>query len=86
MRLLPKCSFKSCDSTGGIEGGSHQRRDVTFHEDHCDLRRGHTAHIFAILNNLAIGLMTRCGFKNAAFARRVFAADPLRAFKLLISP
>ena len=70
----------------GIEGGSHQRRDVTFHEDHCDLRRDHSAHIFAILNNLAIGLIARCDFKNAAFARRVLAVDPIRALNLLISP
>ena len=82
----PKMLLQVLRGHWGIEGGSHQRRDVTFHEDHCDLRRGHTAHIFAILNNLAIGLMTRSGFKNAAFARRVFAADPIRAFKLLISP
>jgi len=67
----------------GIEGGSHQRRDVTFHEDFCDLRRGHSAHIMAILNNLAISLMTRIGFANVAHARRVFEAHPQRAFALL---
>ena len=69
----------------GIEGGSHQRRDVTFHEDHCDLRRGHAAHIMAILNNIAIGLISRAGFTNAAHARRVFDALPARAFQLLIA-
>jgi len=67
----------------GIEGGSHQRRDVTFHEDFCDLRRGHSAHILAILNNLAISLITRAGFANAPHARRTFAAHPQRAFDLL---
>ena len=67
----------------GIEGASHQRRDVTFHEDFCDLRRGHSAHLMAILNNIAIALITRAGFTNAAHARRVFAAQPQQALGLL---
>ena len=67
----------------GIEGASHQRRDVTFHEDFCDLRRGHSAHLMAILNNIAIALITRAGFANAAHARRVFAAKPSVAFRLI---
>lgn len=70
----------------GIEGGSHQRRDVTFHEDFCDLRRGHSAHLMAILNNLAISLLTRAGFANAAHARRTFEAHPERALNLLTAP
>jgi predicted transposase YbfD/YdcC len=69
----------------GIEGGSHQRRDVTFHEDHCDLRCGHAAHVMAVLNNIAIGLISRAGFTNAAHARRVFDAQLDRAFRLLIT-
>jgi predicted transposase YbfD/YdcC len=67
-----------------IEGGSHQRRDTTFHEDGCGLRRGHAAHIMATLNNLAISLIAQNGFTNAALARRVFAADPAKAFRLLV--
>ena len=68
----------------GIEGGSHQRRDVTFHEDHCDLRRGHAAHIMSILNNTVIGIFSLMGVTNAARARRIFAAKPIPfAFRLL---
>ncbi len=55
-----------------IEGGSHQRRDVTFGEDGCTLRRGHSAHMMAILHNIAIALIARAGYTNAAQARRVF--------------
>jgi predicted transposase YbfD/YdcC len=66
-----------------IEGGSHQRRDVTFHEDGCDLRRGNSAHIMAILNNIAIALISRAGFDNAAHARRLFDAKPSDALPLL---
>jgi predicted transposase YbfD/YdcC len=69
----------------GIEGGSHQRRDVTFHEDFCDLRHGHSAHIMAILNNIAISLIARAEGPNAAHARRSFAADLPRALALLTS-
>lgn len=66
-----------------IEGGSHQRRDGTFNEDHCNLRRGHSAHIMAILNNIAIALILQAGFVNAAHARRVFDVHIEKAFRAL---
>lgn len=69
-----------------IENGSHYRRDVTFKEDGCDLRRRPVAHLMAILNNIATGLIALAGFKNAAHARRVFDARPVHAFALLVSP
>lgn len=68
-----------------IENGSHYRRDVTFKEDGCDLRRRPVAHLMAILNNIATGLIALAGFKNAAHARRVFDARPAQAFALLVS-
>jgi predicted transposase YbfD/YdcC len=68
-----------------IEGGSHQRRDVTFHEDHCNLRRDHAAHIMSILNNIVIALIAPCPFKNAPAARRAFNAHPAHAFQLLVA-
>jgi predicted transposase YbfD/YdcC len=52
-----------------IENGSHYRRDVTFKEDGCGLRRRPVAHLMAILNNIATGLIALAGFKNAAHAR-----------------
>ena len=82
----PKTLLHQVRGHWGIEGASHQRRDVTFHEDFCDLRRGHSAHVMAILNNIAIALITRAGFVNAAHARRVFAAHPHDALSLLTSP
>lgn len=69
----------------GIEGASHQRRDCTLHEDFCRLRRGHTAHLMAILNNITLALIDRVGFKTAPHARRAFCAHPARAIDLLIS-
>jgi predicted transposase YbfD/YdcC len=68
-----------------IEGGSHQRRDVTFLEDPCDLRRDNAAHIMAILNNLSIALIVRHRFKNAPAARRFFNAHSDQAFHALVS-
>ena len=79
----PKMLLHQVRNHWGIEGASHQRRDVTFHEDFCDLRRGHSAHLMAILNNIAIALMTRAGFVNAAHARRVYDAQPQDALSLL---
>lgn len=68
-----------------IENGSHHRRDVTFKEDGCDLRRRPVAHLMAILNNITTGLISMAGFKNAAHARRTFDARPAQAFALLVS-
>ena len=58
---------------------------MTFKEDGCDLRRRPVAHLMAILNNIATGLIALAGFKNAAHARRVFDAIPDQAFALLVS-
>jgi predicted transposase YbfD/YdcC len=56
----------------GIENGLHWRRDVTFQEDHSQLRQGQAPEVNAILNNLAVGLLVQKGFKNVAEARRGF--------------
>jgi predicted transposase YbfD/YdcC len=56
----------------GIENGLHHRRDVTFGEDHSQLRLGKAPEVNAILNNLAVGLLVQQGVRNVAEARRVF--------------
>ncbi|MEO6063547.1 MAG: transposase [Thermoflexales bacterium] len=80
----PRRLLKIARGHWGIEGGSHQRRDTTFHEDRCDLKRGHAAHIMAILNNIAISLLVLAGFKNVARGRRTLSAAPEKAFSLLV--
>lgn len=82
-KASPRTLLHQARAHWAIEGASHQRRDVTFHEDFCDLRRGHSAHLIAILNNIAIALITRAGFRNAAHARRVFDAQPAMALELV---
>lgn len=57
----------------GIENGLHYRRDVTFHEDHAQLRMGHAPEMLAVLNNIVLGLFAKQGETNMAHARRDFA-------------
>lgn len=56
-----------------VENGLHYRRDVTFHEDHAQLRMGHAPEMLAVLNNIVIGLFAKQGEPNMAHARRDFA-------------
>jgi predicted transposase YbfD/YdcC len=63
-----------------IENGLHYRRDMTLREDHSQLRLGHAPQVFAILNNIVVGLVARQGRANLAEARREFAYQVERAF------
>jgi predicted transposase YbfD/YdcC len=68
----------------GIENGLHYVRDVTFKEDATRMKSGTAAQVLAILNNLALGLIRRSGFDNAAEARRWFEARPKAALDLVL--
>ncbi len=68
----------------GIENGLHYVRDVTFKEDATRMKSGTAAQVLAILNNLALGLIRRAGFDNAAEARRWFEARPEAALALVL--
>jgi predicted transposase YbfD/YdcC len=57
----------------GIEGGLHQRRDVSLREDRSQTRTGQAAHGLASLNNAVIGLAAHVGAGNLAAAQRGFA-------------
>ncbi len=67
----------------GIENGLHHRRDVTLHEDACQVRRGHAPQVLAALNNIVIGIVQRAGHQNLAAAQRAFtyAFDRLLAHR-----
>jgi len=67
-----------------IENKLHYCRDVTFHEDACDLAIGTAAQAIAILNNLVIGLLRVRGFTAIASARRRFSAVPAEALALVL--
>jgi predicted transposase YbfD/YdcC len=57
-----------------IENGLHYRRDETFREDRCTVRRGHAAQMLAAINNLVLGVLRRVGWTNIPDARRHYAA------------
>lgn len=66
-----------------IENRSHWVRDVTFDEDHSQVRTGSIPEVMAALRNLAIGLLRCAGATNIAAACRAYAAHPADALTLL---
>jgi predicted transposase YbfD/YdcC len=56
----------------GIENGLHYRRDVTLHEDACQLRRGGGPQVMAALNNVVVSLLGQHGERNLAALQRRF--------------
>jgi predicted transposase YbfD/YdcC len=66
-----------------IENQSHWVRDVTFGEDHSQVRVGSLPQAMAALRNVAIGLMRVAGESNIAKACRKFAAQPWQALALI---
>ena len=69
----------------GIETGLHYRRDVTFREDATRMTIGAASCILSIVHNLALGLLKRAGFTNAAKGRRWFEGHLQEAFALLLA-
>ena len=67
-----KWLLKVARTEWGIENGLHHRRDVTLHEDACQLRRGHGPQVLAALNNAVIGIVLQHGEANLAAAQRAF--------------
>jgi len=68
-----------------IENKLHWVRDVTYAEDHSQVRTGNGPHIMAALRNTAIGLLRLDGHDNIAKALRHHARDPHRPIKLLLT-
>ncbi len=64
----------------------HWVRDVTFGEDHSQVRIGGAPQIMASLRNVAVGLMRWAGHVNIAAACRRHAAHPSEALNLLRLP
>lgn len=64
----------------------HWIRDVTFDEDHHQLRQGSAPQVLAGLRNLAIGALRTAGRTNIASGLRWISRDPLRALDILGRP
>jgi predicted transposase YbfD/YdcC len=61
----------------------HYIRDVTYREDHSQIRTGNGPAVMAALRNLAIGILKFCGWTNIAQANRRHAQDPGRCLSTL---
>jgi predicted transposase YbfD/YdcC len=66
-----------------IENQSHYVRDVTFGEDHSQVRVGSIPELMAAFRNTAIGLLRLSGERNIAAATRRLAAQPHAALALI---
>jgi predicted transposase YbfD/YdcC len=66
-----------------IENALHWVRDVTYGEDHCQVRTGNTAQVMATLRNVALNALRQAGHTNIAAALRHHARDPIRPLTLL---
>lgn len=60
----------------GIENRLHWVRDVTFDEDHSQVRTGNSPQIMASLRNAAITLLRLAGYSNIAAALHEHAYRP----------
>jgi predicted transposase YbfD/YdcC len=65
-----------------IENRSHYVRDVTFGEDHSQVRVGSIPQVMAAVRNTIIGVLRATGETNIAAACRRYAAQPRRALAL----
>jgi predicted transposase YbfD/YdcC len=69
-----------------IENRSHYVRDVTFAEDHSQVRVGSIPQVMAAVRNTVIGVLRATGETNIAAACRRYAAQPRGALALLGLP
>ncbi len=72
-----QAKFVVCDYT--IENRLHHRRDVTLGEDHCQVRKGVTPRVLAVLNSFLLGLLDFCGVTDVPKCMRIFDARPSQA-------
>lgn len=83
QQARPKCLLEYVRQYWHIENKSHWVRDVTFGEDHSQVRCGSIPQVMAALRNTVIGLMRWSGATNIAAATRRFAAQPSQALRLI---
>ncbi len=80
----PETLLDTIQSYWGIENGLHYRRDVTLKEDRIRMTKGKAGQVMACINNLVLGLLIgKQKFRYLPDARRLFAAQPDRAFDLI---
>ena len=68
-----------------IENKLHWVRDVTYAEDHSQIRTSGGPQVMATLRNTVIGVLRLTGHDNIAAALRYHARDHHRPIKLLLN-
>jgi hypothetical protein len=53
-----------------VENTVHWSRDVTFHEDHCQVRTANAPAVLAAIRDLVRGALHLAGYANTATGRR----------------
>jgi len=66
-----------------IENSLHYVRDVTFDEDHSQIRTKNAPRVMATMRNLIIGLLRLCQVTNIAKALRQMSFKPSLALQML---
>jgi predicted transposase YbfD/YdcC len=66
-----------------IENRLHYVRDETLGEDRCQVHTGTAPQALAAIRNAVLSLLRFHGWSNIAAATRCYAADPLRALRLI---
>jgi predicted transposase YbfD/YdcC len=69
-----------------IENGLHGVRDGTLREDASRIRKGSAAQVIAVVRTIAIFLLNREGYTNAAAATRHYVCQPQDSLVLLSTP
>lgn len=82
-QIQPRQLAEAMRAHWGIENRLHWVRDVTFGEDHSQVRTGNGPAVMAALRNLAISLHRRDGATNIAQALRHTSRHPARALKFI---
>ena len=79
------CSVPPAGFHWAIENRLHWVRDVTYTEDHSQVRVGNGPQVMATLRNTAISVLRLDGHDNIAKALRHNARNPHRPVKLLLT-
>lgn len=66
-----------------VENALHYVKDVTLDEDASQTHIGNAADVFAMVRNIAIGLLRRAGYRNIAAQLRRYSGCPHEALALL---
>ncbi len=83
-QACPKLLLELIRDHWAIENRLHRRRDGTFQEDACQVRKGCAPRTLALLNSFLLALFDWLGVSNVASSMRTLAARPILALRLFL--